>query len=367
MLDIAKLRLRLILDQPFFGSMILGIKVEPDPTCETAWTDGKRIGYNPQWLGALPPAQQLGLLAHEVMHVALQHPWRRNGRDAKRWNIACDYALNPLVLNAGLELPPGALLNADYKGMSAEEIFSKLPADEQGNGKGNPGNSGAGEPGEVRDGSTEPGVREDVELATQAAAARAMKAGDTTEAVKRIAQPATNPPADWRAILRDVVRCAVARDDYSWTRPSPRYLARGLYLPQLRSESLGSIAVAIDTSGSIDEQALAAFLSEVNALRDETKPESVHYLECDTRIHVHVTLGAADDLPPAPTGGGGTRFAPVFDALDALDEAPAVLVYFTDLDSPDRRTLADPGFPVVWVSPHPTSTPVPFGVVTCIG
>jgi predicted metal-dependent peptidase len=365
--NIEKLRLRLILDHPFYGSMIMGLKVAADSTCDTAWTDGKSIGYNPEWLGALPPAQQLGLLAHEVMHVALLHNWRRGSRDPKRWNVAADYAINPIVLKAGFELPPGGLLDPKYAGKSAEEIYAILPPDAAKPQSGKPqSGKGATGAGDIRDGSSEPEARENAEIAAQAAAARAVKAGDTSEAVTRIAKPASNPGSDWRAILRDVVRSAVSREDYSWTRPNPRYIGRGLYLPQLRSESLGCIAVAIDTSGSIDLPALAMFLSEVNALRDETKPETVHYVECDTRVQRTATLCAADDMPPAPVGGGGTRFAPVFEHLESLNETPAVLVYFTDLESGDLRTLPDPGFPVVWVSPHETTLPVPFGSVACI-
>jgi hypothetical protein len=41
------------------------------------------------------------------MHCAALHHTRREGRDLRRWNIACDHAINPLLVAAGFELPKG--------------------------------------------------------------------------------------------------------------------------------------------------------------------------------------------------------------------------------------------------------------------
>src|ERR1700756_4405855 len=73
----------------------------------------------------------MGTLAHEVMHPALQHHTRRNGRDPRRWNMACDYAINPILVDAGLTLPEGVLLEDRFRGMSAERIYNQLEEEEQ--------------------------------------------------------------------------------------------------------------------------------------------------------------------------------------------------------------------------------------------
>ena len=125
---ISKARAGLILDQPFFGSLSLKLILKEDRTCETAWTDGVSLGYNPAFIDELHLDQVKGLLAHEVMHCACAHNTRRGNRDGKRWNIAADYAINPLLNEAGFALPPGVLFDFSYKGKSADEIYTLLPA-----------------------------------------------------------------------------------------------------------------------------------------------------------------------------------------------------------------------------------------------
>jgi predicted metal-dependent peptidase len=63
--------------------------------------------FNPDLVETLNSATVAGTLAHEVMHPAIHHQVRRSGRDPKRWNVACDFAINPLLLDAGLSLPDG--------------------------------------------------------------------------------------------------------------------------------------------------------------------------------------------------------------------------------------------------------------------
>ena len=69
-----------------------------------------------------------------------------SGRDPKRWNMACDYAINPLLIDAGLNLPEGVLLDNRFRGMSAERIYNLIEADaEQGSGSGDEQNESRGE------------------------------------------------------------------------------------------------------------------------------------------------------------------------------------------------------------------------------
>jgi len=89
-------------------------------------TDGVSLFYNPEFVETLNAATLAGNLAHEVMHPALHHHVRRSGRDPKRWNVACDYAINPLLVDAGLSLPEGVLIDDRFRGMSAEQIYNLL-------------------------------------------------------------------------------------------------------------------------------------------------------------------------------------------------------------------------------------------------
>ncbi|MCK5050819.1 MAG: hypothetical protein KAS53_03695 [Candidatus Cloacimonetes bacterium] len=124
---ITKARAGLVLSAPFFASISLHLKLKEDLECPTAYTDSVVLGYNPKFVDKLSNAELKGVICHEVLHIAMLHPFRRNSRDHLRWNIACDYAINPIVKEAGFSLPEGALLEDRYKGLEAEVIFNLLP------------------------------------------------------------------------------------------------------------------------------------------------------------------------------------------------------------------------------------------------
>ena len=108
---IARQRTELVLSQPFFGALALRLAVREDPSAKTFWVDGETMGYNPAYLESLSDLEVRGVVAHEVLHVANGHCWRQGARDPNRWNDACDYAINPIVVSAGMVLPKGALID----------------------------------------------------------------------------------------------------------------------------------------------------------------------------------------------------------------------------------------------------------------
>ena len=125
---IRKARTVLLLDHPFFGALIFRLRLVPAPGIQTMATDGASLFYNPAFVDSLTPSQLVGCLAHEVMHPGLQHHTRRGDRDPRKWNEAADYAINPMLLDAGLDLPEGVLLDDQYRGMrnrSAAAIVGK--------------------------------------------------------------------------------------------------------------------------------------------------------------------------------------------------------------------------------------------------
>lgn len=104
---IQKARTGLIINEPFFGTLALRLDLKEDPTTKTCWTDGKTLGFNPEWTESLPMHQLESVFAHQVLTCALGHHLRRNGRDPKTWNDASDYAVNTELKRAGFDLPEG--------------------------------------------------------------------------------------------------------------------------------------------------------------------------------------------------------------------------------------------------------------------
>jgi predicted metal-dependent peptidase len=129
-IPIQKARTKLLLDHPFFGTLLFRLGARARSSIATMATDGVSLYFNPEFVDSLSTAESIGIPAHETMHPALQHHTRRGGREPKRWNMACDYAINPLLIDAGLTLPKNVLFDDRFRGMSAERIYSLLVAEE---------------------------------------------------------------------------------------------------------------------------------------------------------------------------------------------------------------------------------------------
>jgi hypothetical protein len=124
---LAAARTRLILDKPFLGALVLRLPlVEAGAWCRSTGTDARKLYYNPQWIDVLSTAQVQFALAHEALHCALGHFARRGHRVQRKWDLACDFAINPLLLDEGLQPPLGAQVLDLYRGMAAEEIYPCL-------------------------------------------------------------------------------------------------------------------------------------------------------------------------------------------------------------------------------------------------
>jgi len=167
-----KSRIELVIDSPFFGTKAMKLKIRADSGIPTMATDGKEIIYSPEWVSGISLPECKGVIAHEVLHVANAHHLRRGGRDPAVWNQACDFAINPILRDAGFESPPGELFRGDLIGKSTEEIFRILTEEsteenseeESGDGSGSGDKSGDGSEsgdGNPGDGSGNPPMQSD--------------------------------------------------------------------------------------------------------------------------------------------------------------------------------------------------------------
>ena len=373
-------RIGLLLDQPFFGALLLGLKPVEDKAgaVPLMGTDGERLVWNAKGVDKLSESELKTVLAHESLHCALLHPLRRGDRDMRDWNIACDHAVNNILEQSNEEARAkqraepfpwpkleGIPKDPAYRGKAAEEIYYHVEqqpgqdADGAGSGQG----QASGQPGglgDVLDGPADEAGQQEQEAkwkcALVQAAQMAKGRGQLPAALARLVEELVNPPTPWEELLRSFVR-QNCKDDYSWTRPNPRYSASGFILPSLHSQRLGRIAVAIDTSGSIDADLVNRFLSELEVLMHECRPSSVTLIDCDADIHSVRELEPTDSLPRDFAGGGGTDFRPVFELLDQ-QEPPVCLIYLTDLDGTFPDT--EPGYPVLW-GVYGTTNEAPFG------
>jgi predicted metal-dependent peptidase len=142
------------------------------------------------------------------------------------------------------------------------------------------------------------------------------------------------PKVDWREALREFVMSqCVGKDDYSWRKFNRRLLANDVYMPSTISETVGEITVAIDTSGSIGGEELAAFASELVSIADTVVPEKIRVVWWDTKVHGEQLFTgnyAGIEHMLKPMGGGGTNVSSVSEYLISKNIQPECVIVFTD-------------------------------------
>ena len=376
-----KARTALVLDNPFLGTLALNMPMEIAEWVPTAGTNGRRVYYNPWFLNELSDAQVVFLVAHEVMHPALEHMYRIQGRNGSLWNQAGDYVINQHLTDDGVgEFIDGGCLNkalfdaGDGITDRIYNILDNMPKDKSGGG-GKYGvdtgsNGGIGDDLQEAEGSHAEKSQEAadwrVKVAQAAQAAKMM--GKLTASQERFANEILNPKVDWRDVLRNFVEKAKS-DQRSFERPNRRFIQQGMYLPSRSGDVLGEIMFWIDVSGSISSDELNQFAAEMVSVKEEGNPLKIHigYFHSHTVDNAYVVVGQDEDMPNIGCGEtGGTAFAPMFEFMRANDIDPVATIVLTDLYCSDYGT--GPDCPLLWVSNHQhdagsTYASPPFGEV----
>ena len=407
---LAAARTRLILDKPFLGALVLRLPLTAANSdwCSTTATDARNFYYNPDYINELSVDETQFILAHEALHCALSHFNRRQHRIKHRWDLACDFAINPLLLEDGLKPPPNAVVVDQYKGMTAEEIYPLLdekddeqdtmdqhiydnekdeggrrenrPPPDKGDNESSQGQSqeqqeqdgdgGGAQPDvdENADGGNDGGASMPPPLSEQeketlgvqwqqrmaGAAQQAMQAGKLGGSLARLIDHLLQPQLPWRSLLAHYLSNS-ARDDFSYMRPSRR--EGEAVLPSLRSGQI-NLVVAVDTSGSIKGGEIDEFIAEVDAIKGQIRAK-VTFLPCDAALAENAPWVFEPweefSRPEGVQGGGGTDFRPVFDWVARHETQPEILVYFTDAKGPFPDT--PPHYPVLWLIKGKEKTP----------
>ena len=363
-------RTRLILDKPFLGALVLRLPMHATKPerCKTIGTDVRALYYNPDYISGLSLDQTQFVLAHEALHCALSHFARRQHRVKQRWDIACDLAINPLLVKEGLKPPPGVLLNSGFEDMMAEEIYPYIDEDsteethddhfydQQDKSQGSSGgqsldadDSNGGGSGNAPRPLT---GTEQEQLAVQwrqrlaGAAQQALQAGKLGSVMARLVEHLLQPQVSWRMLLARYMTAA-ACDDYSYQRPSRR--EGNAILPSLKSSQI-DVLVILDTSGSVNDTEMREFVSEINAIKGQMRARlTLHACDADLCRNGPWYFEPWEEfsMPSNVYGRGGTRFTPVFEWLEQVDRKPDLMVYFTDAEG--EFPSAEPGFPVLWL------------------
>jgi predicted metal-dependent peptidase len=357
---------------------------EPTLAVDKYW----RMYVNPACGDKWTLSEAAGAIYHEICHLIREHAERceLNRLHPGNWNIAADLEINDEQLPEGLKYPPHVLTPRQFKfpdGLLAEEYYALLRKQAQKNGRGNKGNKGNKsegdgeggggipwyEDGEGNEGDGRPGEgscggcadgtdRHYQDAAPPSGSGKGVgkaEAGrlrrDVAARIKEASQERGTVPAgwarwaevqmgekrvDWRTLFRAAVRSSLAykngMGDYTYSRPSRRQTCvQNIILPG-QHRPLPSVALLVDTSGSMDDESLSAIITEIKNILQVTEMTKLYVIACDAAVHWQGWVSNARHLELG--GGGGTDMRVGFQVAQELKPAPQVLVVATDTYTP---------------------------------
>jgi predicted metal-dependent peptidase len=372
---ITKAKSLLLLSHPYFGMLASRLTHEPSEKTETFVSDGRVFRYNPDYVFACSIDEIRFVLASSVMHHVLAHKRRKSGRTGWLWQLATDYAINGMLVENGFEIPERVRYDKAYAGMYAEEIYALLKEQvEQGTHEsafdasdevdGTPPEREVPDEEELRGMSAVPISEEEIDLQGEAewqyasamAEEMAKRQSALPSGMERLVEKIVKNRVDWRFELYNAINRHM-KNDYAFMPPNKKMISRGIALPSLTSDTL-SLCVAVDTSGSINDELLAAFLGEFKAVMESFPAVQIELLIADAKVHAHHTFRSGEKMKFALKGGGGTDFRPVFDYIEGNLPMTTMLLYFTDGDG--RFPRYPPNYEVIWALSRSRAR-VPFG------
>lgn len=327
----------------FSGVLSIG-KVEFTDRIPTAATNGRDVMYNEAFIDTLDEKELNFIVLHEALHKVFQHLtlWRKLWKeDAMLANMAADYVVNNTIIEADTggaltKMPPKILYDKKYAGMTTRQVFDLLKEEEEQGG----GGAGKGEALDTHDWEgaeelTDQEVEEVKKQIDQALRQGEILRGKMNGNQNRSIQELLEPKIDWREQLREFLNATCKNKDKStWKRPSRRFINQDIYMPSMIGEAVGRIVVGIDTSGSIGQEELTEFLTEIKCICDDVSPEAIELLYWDTEVAGHETYNQGDYealiTTTKPKGGGGTRVGCVNRYIRDKRLEPEAVLILTD-------------------------------------
>ena len=366
-------------DTIYFCMRVNMLKKSCSYEIQTMATDGVQILFNPDWVLAQTIEELEFTVAHEVMHVDSFHMIRKGDRDHEIWNMACDFAINPPLVKAGMKMPEGGLFDWGYADMTAENIYAKLKKLDDDGELQRPDGPIAGEvfpaPGCDGDGEYDPHQHADAdtwsarqrswenakamerEIAAQMHQAKTIAdkiAGRGNFAVDKLIDGIGASTVSWAEELKALFtnfNCA----ENTFARPNRRLLSTGWILPTPRREPTGELVIAIDCSFSMfTAEELKVIASELQDIADSVMPKKIVVIYCHEVVCGVSEFERGDEIKLHVPESGGTEFNPPFNYVHSKDLDPCAMIYFTDgwgdVGPDARHNFYEPDFPVIWAT-----------------
>ena len=347
------------------GVLMIGEKTIEDDI-PTACTNGRDVKYGRAFVDSLTDAKLRGLVLHEdeghKLHRHLEIWKWMYDIDPHLANCACDYVINIKIVDDNkedgfAELPEGGLVDERFRGMDSAQVFNILRNEQdsdsqdnesEGDGEQSEGGTTGSNNAAVGQGTgfdehdwegaqslSDEDKRELARDIDEAIRQGAMAAGKMGGTGNRDLDELLQPQVDWREVLREFIQNTCAGNDYStYARPNRRLMSQGIIMPSGISEQVGELVIAIDTSGSIGQRELTAFLSEVKGVCDTVKPDKLRLLYWGSSVvgDEAYDMHELDNLAKStkPMGGGGTDVNCVTQYMTDEGIKPQACIVLTD-------------------------------------
>jgi len=370
-------RIGLLMKQPFFGNMATRMEIiNGDEWCKTAATDGRKFYYNSEYCDKLSNKELEFAFGHEVLHCCYDHIARFGDRMLQLANIAADYCVNgDLVAQNVGQINPNWLYEKKYVGWSFEQVYEDLlknaekidigellkkMLDEHLDGDGE-GEEGEGKGAPKLTAEEKRAIADEIREA-MISASEAVGAGNCPAGVQRMLKDLVEPKMNWRELLQQQIESCV-KSDFTWLKPSRRAWHMDAILPGMKNGERITVAIGIDTSGSITDEMVRDFLSEIYGIMGMYEEYSIDIWTFDHSIHNHQTFTSDDGediMAYQIKGGGGTSFNANWDYMKSIDLVPKQFVMFTDMLTGDG--WGDPDYcPTVFIA-HKSTIEAPHGI-----
>lgn len=353
-----KSRVKLLKSSPFFGTILLHTEYKIDESIETAATDGTTLLLNEEWMCKQTEEHFSGVLLHEVLHMALDHVERTNDLDDMMTaNIAADIVVNGIIKDNAISLPKEAIYDDDLKHLGVREIYSILKQKQKEDENYLQDKYGDGEVNECLQKSSEQKGTSQREansekwknIINKAKTISKMKqAGVKGSGLARVFKELLEPTINWKDALYKYITQSRA-DFEGYDR---RFIHDGMYIDDVGGNKV-HVAAFVDTSGSVDEELLQNFLSELFFAINSTRGTTGYLYYFDTELYPQGNIEDLDGVPK-PVGLGGTSFVPIMKELNKISSENShtntVGIIYTDGFAP--MTWEEPETPLLWcISP----------------
>lgn len=364
-LDRVKSRVFMGNDAAFFGPLMSSLKFVWSTEVDTAAIDGVTLWWNPDFFDEAP--KKYGsetfnefVLRHELWHAGALHMLRLGNRCPDVWNIACDIRVNndqkamgsnwgsfPAFYRPEMDLP---------KTLSEEEIYDILKKEGGPNPKNPWGN------GDMQgSGDNSKAINNVVRAITNAKMEG--KPGCIPGNLESIVDTFLTPILPWEQLLMEW--CSdLQNHEYSWARPNRRY--SDIYLPSVVHDDgrLEHLMYFQDVSGSITDNVIQRFNSELKYVWDEMKPQTMTIVQFDTKITKVDVLKEGDTFTRIEIlGRGGTCLRAVRQMI--IDKKPTAAIIFSDMGVVPMEPLPEE-IPVLWIAVNAAGAKIPFGKIVHI-